>query len=319
MVAADLADQLNLGPLSQRAGYAAAHATVGQQPESMFAQRWVAAVAFAVANVVNAQAVGQGAGADDLDAVAKHQNADGRTGEVVAVYQGIDQQFLEGHLWHLQDARRIEALVALHAAQVAFDEGQRFGVLGRQGAAEVLTVLVVAVGNTCTEEGHGLDRERRPPAQRVAAKQHKASQGQFAAITQTQVLQQRVQRQPGWGAVASIGAVVLGQVAAKSGLVNIGTRGASHWHYIGIHQAATLKHALHFFTSGYVAFVCALFNPDAALVVQIRLGQAIGHGHHHHQPGVSLHVFGDGVHGWAHMLAAGVAEHLIKVANVGSA
>jgi hypothetical protein len=80
-----------------------------------------------------------------------------------------------------------------------------------------------------------------------------------------------------------------------------------------------LEHTLHFFAGGHMAFVGPLFDPDAALLVEIGFGQAIGHGHHHHQPGVGLHVFGVGVKGRAHMLAAGVAEHLVEVAQLGRA
>ena len=65
-------------------------------------------------------------------------------------------------------------LFALHPVQVAFDEGQRFGVLGEQGAADVLAVLVVAVGNAGAIKGHGFDGVRRPPARGVVAKEHEA-------------------------------------------------------------------------------------------------------------------------------------------------
>ncbi len=170
LVAAHLVKQLDLRPFVQRARNAAAQAAVGQQPEGVFAERRVAAVAFAVADVVHTQAVGQVPGADDVDAVGEHQNADGGAGEVVAVHQGVDQQFLQGNFRHFQHARRVEALVALHPVQVTFDEGQRFGVLLGQGAADVLAVQVAGVGDAGARKGHGLDGERGPPAQRVAAK-----------------------------------------------------------------------------------------------------------------------------------------------------
>ena len=82
-----------------------------------------------------------------------------------------------------------------------------------------------------------------------------------------------------------------------------------------MHQACALEHALQFFTGGDVALVGPLLDPDAALVVQVGFGQAVGHGDHHHQPGVGFDVFSDGVHGRAQVLAAGVAQHLVEAAH----
>ncbi len=129
-------------------------------------------------------------------------------------------------------------------------------------------------------------------------------------------MQQRVQRQAGGRGVC---AVVLGQITAKGGFVDVRAGGACNGHHIRIHEATALEHALQFFAGGHMALVSPLLDPDAALLVQVGFGQAIGYGHHHHQPGVREYVFGDGVNGRAHMLAAGVAEHLVEVANVSGA
>lgn len=84
-------------------------------------------------------------------------------------------------------------------------------------------------------------------------------------VAQAQVLQYGVERQLGLGGVC---AVVLGQVAAKGGFIQVGAGGACHGHHIGIDQAAALEHALHFFARGHMAFVGALLDPNAALVVR---------------------------------------------------
>ncbi len=281
----------------------------------MFTEGGIASIGFALAYVCNAQAVGQVAGADDFDAVGKDEDANGRAGEVVTVHQGVDQQFLQSNFGHFQNAGRIEALVALHAVQVAFDEGQRLGVLVRQGAADVLAVQVAGVGDAGAGKRHRLDGKRGPPARRVAAKQHEARQGEFKAITQPQVLQHRIQRHASLGAVC---AIVFFQVAGKGGRVQVGAGGVGYWHQIGEDQAGALEHALQFFSRCHMAFVGSLLNPDAALVVEVGFGEAIRHAHHHHQTGVGFDVFGDGVQRGAHMLAASVAQHLVEAAHIGA-
>ena len=84
-----------------------------------------------------------------------------------------------------------------------------------------------------------------------------------------------------------------------------------------MHEATALEHALQFLAGGDVALVGAVLDPDTALLVEIGFGQPVGHGHHHHQPGVGLNIFGMGVQGRAHMLAAGVAEHLVEATQLG--
>jgi hypothetical protein len=82
-------------PVAQRARDAGAQAAVGQQVHRVFGECGVAAVGGAAADGLGAQAVGQVAGADDLQAVGEDHQADRGAGEVVAVDQRIDQQLLQ--------------------------------------------------------------------------------------------------------------------------------------------------------------------------------------------------------------------------------
>ncbi len=49
----------------------------------------------------NSQVIGQVAGADDLDAIGKHQHAHRRADEVIAVNEGIGDQLLPDDAWNL--------------------------------------------------------------------------------------------------------------------------------------------------------------------------------------------------------------------------
>ncbi|WP_412548709.1 hypothetical protein [Pseudomonas sp. MWU13-2100] len=79
-------------------------------------------------------------GADQFDAISEDHDPDRGADKVVAVDQGIDQQFFEHLLRHLQLAEGIEVLLALHMAQVALDEGQAAPVLLQQVAVYVFAV-----------------------------------------------------------------------------------------------------------------------------------------------------------------------------------
>ncbi len=72
--------------------------------------------------------------------------------------------------------------------QVAFDEGQGFGILVDERATNVLTVQIAGIGQARARKSNGLDGAYGSPALRVAAKQQETGEIEFASIAQTQVL-----------------------------------------------------------------------------------------------------------------------------------
>ena len=185
------------------------------------------------------------------------------------MHQRIDQQLLQNNLWNLQHPGRIEALVALDTVQVALHEGKSFGVLRDERAADVLAVQIAGICNAGAWEGHGLDGKRRPPARDIAPEKQQPHQLQLQAVAQPQIVQYGIQRQVGIGA---IGAIVLLQILPKDRFIDVGTGRICHRHQVGIHQAHTLEHALQFFTCSHLALVRPLLDPDAPLMVEVRLG-----------------------------------------------
>ena len=105
-----------------------------------------AALGFAVLDVLGAQVAGQVAGADDFNAVTKHQDANGGAVKVIAVHQGVDQQLFQCDGRHFQLAQGVKAPAVLHVVQVALDpmrgkpcrsgQGQERGRQSRPGGLD---------------------------------------------------------------------------------------------------------------------------------------------------------------------------------------
>ncbi|MCV4265286.1 hypothetical protein [Pseudomonas capsici] len=106
----------------------------------MGGERRVTTVGQAKSNFLGIEHVRQVPGADQFDTIGEDHDPDGGADKVVAVDQGIDQQFFKYLLRHFKLAEGIEALLALHVVQVALDEGKAAPVLLQQVAVDVFAV-----------------------------------------------------------------------------------------------------------------------------------------------------------------------------------
>ncbi len=112
-------------------------------------------------------------------------------------------------------------------------------------------------------------------------------------------------------------AVAPGKVVAERLFVEISGRGALHRNHIGVDQPRTLEQVLDFFARRDVTLVRTVLHPDAALVVQVGLAQAIGHGDGNHDALRGLDVLGARVNRWANVLRRGIRDQLVQAAHVG--
>ena len=82
----------------------------------MGGERRVTTVGQAESNFLGIEHVRQVPGANQFDTIGEDHDPDGGADKVVAVDQGIDQQFFKHLLRHFQLAEGIEALLSLHVA-----------------------------------------------------------------------------------------------------------------------------------------------------------------------------------------------------------
>ena len=281
LIAGLVVDQFEARPFLQRPWNATAEPPVGQQLEGMLGQRRVAAVGLAMQYIIQTQTVRQVAGADDLDPVGKHQQANRGAGEVVAVNQGVDQQLLQHDFGNLQQAWCVEAATALHMVQIPLQEGHGTLILLDQRTVDVFAVQIAIVPDDLTRKGHGLDRESWIPAQRVKAEEHQRRQVQLATVAQSHVLQHLIQRR-----TARVDGMTITpfKIAAECLLVQVGTARIRHRHAVGADQPRALEHALHLLAGGDMALVGTLLDPKPALGVQIGFGQTVRHRDDHDDP-----------------------------------
>ncbi len=138
---------------------------IGQQVGGVFAQDGVAALGFAVLDVLGAQVAGQVAGADDFNAVTKHQDANGGAVKVIAVHQGVDQQLFQRDGRHFQLAQGVEALPFCTWRRLRSDKGKT--ALKLRSSGRCLCSLSRYWGiaeSSCRVERHGFDHAHRQPA-----------------------------------------------------------------------------------------------------------------------------------------------------------
>jgi hypothetical protein len=159
-VACPVIDEFDVRPSPQGAQQAAPQA-VGQELCGKGRQDRVAHIGVARLDVLHGQIVWQMAGADDLDPVCKHQHTDRSADEVVAVNEGVGDQFLPDEAWDLRQALGVEALLALRGAGVGSNEAQRLLEDVGQLAGDVSTVDLPLVLDRVADEGHRLDDKGR--------------------------------------------------------------------------------------------------------------------------------------------------------------
>ena len=99
--------------------------------------------------------------ADNLDSIRKHQHTDRCADEVVAVDEGVNNQFFPYNAGNLTLALGVEILLSLSSTGVGNDEAQRLLEYIGQLPGDVTAVDVTLIFNLCANKGDGLYDECR--------------------------------------------------------------------------------------------------------------------------------------------------------------
>jgi hypothetical protein len=146
------------------------------------------------------------------------------------------------------------------------------------------------------------------------AGRYRCGEIELALVAQSDVLQHLRQ-----GLAESVGrlAVAPTEVRIERLVIEVGGRGAFHRHDVGVNQARALEQPLDFLACRDVAFVRTALDPDAALVVEVGLAQAIGHGDSDYHALRRLDVFRCRMNRRPHVLRSGIRDQLVQAPHAG--
>jgi len=174
LVCVPVIDKLDLRVLLDRSHDPVSQTPIGQHFRGVRCEDWVTHVGIATEYVGNGQVVWEMAGANDLDAIIKHKDANGCGDKKVAVNDRIREQLLKHDARDLQHTLRIDSLVSLLTAEVPQNKRHGLFELGVDSPVDVRAVGVSRGMNVRPRVTHRFDMECGNQWSRIGCKEQSA-------------------------------------------------------------------------------------------------------------------------------------------------